>query len=100
MTVVDKATRMNHLIACSKTVTAAQTAQLYMREVAKIHGISSIIYIDRDAQFTSKFRKELRGLFGTQFRFNTAGHPQTQGNVERMNAVIGNEIALGIISNE
>ena len=89
MTFIDKATRMTHLIACSKTVTAAQSARLYMNEVAKIHGIPSIIYTDRGSQFTSKFWKELWGLFGTQLRYSTAYHPQTQGIVERMNAVIG-----------
>ena len=77
MTVIDKATKMTHLIACSKTVTAAQSTHLYMNEVAKIHGIPSIIYTDRGSQFTSKFWKELWGLFGKQLRYNTAYHPQT-----------------------
>ena len=44
ITVTDKATEITHLIPYSKTVTAAHTAQLYMREVAKIHGIPSIVY--------------------------------------------------------
>ena len=88
MTVIDKATRMTHLIACSKSVTAAQYAHLYMREVVKIHSISLILYAERGIQFTSKFWKELCGLFGTKLRFSTAYHPQTQGIVEQMNAVV------------
>ena len=39
MNVIDKATRITHLIVCSKFVTAAQSARLQMREVAKLHGI-------------------------------------------------------------
>ena len=50
------------------------------------------MYTDRGTQFTSKFWKELWGLFGTQLRYSTAYHPQTQGIVEWMNAVIGQMI--------
>ena len=34
MTVIDKATRMAHVIPCSKTATAVETARLYWRYVA------------------------------------------------------------------
>ena len=88
MTVIDKATRMTHLIPCSKTVIAQQTAQYYVNSVARLHGVPKFIYADRGTQFTSKLGKELWGLFGTGLRFSTAFHPQTQRIVERMNAVI------------
>ena len=64
MIVIDKATRIIHLINCSKSVTAAQSARTYMREVVVFHGILSIVYSDRGTQSTSKFWKELCGLFG------------------------------------
>ena len=48
---------MNHLIACSKSITAAQSARLYMREVAKLHGIPTFVYSDRGTHFTSNFGK-------------------------------------------
>ena len=89
MTVIDKATRMTHIIPCNKTVTAAETARLYWRYVAKLHGIPRCIYTDRGTQFTSRLWRELWEIMGTQLRFSTAYHPQTQGVVERMNAVIG-----------
>ena len=90
MIVIYKATRMTHLIPCSKTVAAQQGAQYYFINVAKLHGVPKFIYTDRETQFTSKFWKELWGLFGIGLRYSTAFHPQTQGIVERMNAVIGN----------
>ena len=43
MTVIDKATRMTHVIPCNKTITATETAPLYWRYVTKLHGIP--IYI-------------------------------------------------------
>ena len=89
LTVVDKATRMVHLIPCRKSTTAAEAAKLYWDNVVKLHGVPSVIYSDRGTQFTSQFWKTLWGLTGTQLRYSTAYHPQTQGVVERMNAVIG-----------
>ena len=89
LTVIDKATRMVHLIPCKKSVTAAETAKLYWDQVVKLHGVPKILYSDRGTQFTSQFWKVLWGLTGTQLRFSTAYHPQTQGVVERMNAVVG-----------
>ena len=59
MTVIDKATRMTHLIHCNKSISAAQTAKLYMPYIVKLHGIPRAIYIDRGTQFVSKFWREL-----------------------------------------
>ena len=60
-----------------------------MQYIVKLHGIPRTIYTDRGTQFVSKFWRELWGLLGTSLRYSTAFHPQTQGIVERMNAVIG-----------
>ena len=89
MMVIDKATRMAHLIYCGKSISAGQTAKLYMQYIVKLHGIPRPIYTDSGTQFASKFWRELWGLLGTSLRYSTAFHPQTQGIVERMNAVIG-----------
>ena len=107
MTVINEATRMTHVIPCTKTITAAQIAQLYWRHVAKLHGIPRCIYTDRGTQFSSRLWKELWAIMGTQLRFSIAYNPQTQGVVERMNAIIGQmlhcmlhelqEIEIGIL---
>ena len=65
MTVIDKANRMNHLIHCSKSSLAAQTAKLCIQYSVKLHGIPRAIYTDRGTQFISKFWRELWGLLGT-----------------------------------
>ena len=88
MTVIDKANRMIHLIHCRKSISATETERLYMRYIAKLHGVPRDIYTDRGNQFISKFWREIWGLLGTSLRYSTAYHPQTQGIVERMNAVV------------
>ena len=77
MILIVKATRMTHVIPCSKTITAAETARLYWRYVAKLHGIPRCIYTDRGTQFTSRLWRELWEIMDTQLRFTTAYHPQT-----------------------
>ena len=89
LTVVDKATRMVHLLPCKKSITAAETAKIFWENIVKLHGVPSVLYSDRGTQFTSNFWKSLWSLTGTQLKFSTAYHPQTQGVVERMNAVVG-----------
>ena len=89
MTVINKATRMIHLIPCNKAVTSTETARLYWRYVAKLPCISRCIYMDRGTQFISRMWRDLWEIIGTHLRFSTAYQPQTQGVVEGMNAVIG-----------
>ena len=84
-TVVDRATKYVHLIPCSETLTAVDTAQLFWRNVACMHGIPSSIVSDRDVRFTSQFWRTLWSTIGTHLRMGTSYHPQTSGMVERMN---------------
>ena len=79
MTIIDKATRMTHVIPCSRTITTAETTRLYSRYVKKLYGIPKCIYTDRGTQFISRLWRELWEIMGTQLRFSIAYHPQTQG---------------------
>ena len=88
LTIVDKATRMVHLIPCRKNITAVATAQLLWQHVVKLHGVPRAIYSDRGPQFTAASWQELWRLTGTGLKYSSAYHPQTQGVVERMNAVV------------
>ena len=56
---------------------------MYVQEIVRLHGIPLNIVSDRDPRFTSRFWKALQQAFGTQLRFSTAYHPQTDGQTER-----------------
>ena len=88
MTVVDRATKMVHLIPCQKTTTAGEAARLYWQHVVRLHGVPWAIHTDRGAQFVGRWWREIWTLLGTKLRYGTAYHPQSQGQVERMNAVV------------
>ena len=88
MTVVDHATKMVHLIPCKKTTTAGEIARLYWQQVVRLHRVPQAIHTDQGAQFVGRWWREIWTLLGTKLRYGTAYHPQSQGQVERMNAVV------------
>ena len=47
LTIVDKATRMVHLVPCRKNITAVATAQLLWNNVVRLHGMPRAIFPDR-----------------------------------------------------
>lgn len=51
--VVDRLSKMAHFIPMKGTPTAPETAQTFIREVIKLHGIPANIISDRGVQFTS-----------------------------------------------
>ncbi|KAG3125704.1 hypothetical protein PI126_g22648 [Phytophthora idaei] len=80
---------MVHLAAVSAEVTAVQTARLFVDMVFKHHGTPLDIVSDRDPRFTARFWQEVFILLGTQLSMPTADHPQTDGQTERVNRVLG-----------
>ncbi|GJP62447.1 hypothetical protein CLOP_g19509 [Closterium sp. NIES-67] len=85
LVVVDRLTKMAHFITCQQTITAEQTAQLFLTNVIRLHGLPSAIISDRDPKFTSNFWRHLWDQFGTKLQFSSAYHPQTDGQTERVN---------------
>ena len=88
MVVVDRASKMVHLVPCRKTITAGDAAKLYWKNIVKLHGVPRAIHSDRGAQFIGAVWREIWSLMGTSLRYGTAYHPQSQGQVERMNSVV------------
>ena len=88
MVIVDLLTKVSHLIPVKTTYTASDIARLFIKEIFRLHGLPKRIVSDRDAKFTSKFWTSLFQAVGTQLKFSTAYHPQTDGQTERVNQVL------------
>ncbi|KAG3186663.1 hypothetical protein PC128_g12880 [Phytophthora cactorum] len=86
---VDRFSKMHHLAAVPAEVTAVQTTRLFVDMVFKHHGMPRDIVSDRDPRFTARFWQEVFTLLGTQLSTSTADHPQTDGQTERVNRVLG-----------
>ena len=87
--VIDRFTKMAHFLPLGKEgKTAADLAVIFAREVWKNHGLLTDIVSDRDSRFTSETWKEFLRLLGIRPRMSTAFHPQTDGQMERLNQTI------------
>lgn len=81
--IVDRLTKSAHFLPFRMGQTTEQLAKMYMKEIVRLHGVPVSIVSDRDTRFTSHFWKSLQECLGTQLKFSTAYHPQTDGQSER-----------------
>ncbi|KAK4383414.1 Transposon Ty3-I Gag-Pol polyprotein [Sesamum angolense] len=58
----------------------------------KVNGMASVLVVvdrfSKDARFTRRFWTALFNMMGTELKFSTANHPQTDGQTERVNALV------------
>jgi archaellum component FlaC len=86
--IVDRFSKYATFIPATKDCTAEETARLLFKYVVKYWGLPKNIVSDRDPRFTGKLWTELFKLLGTDLHFSSSFHPQTDGQTERVNALL------------
>jgi len=81
--IVDRLTKSAHFLAMNLRMSRAKLAQLYIKEILRLHGVPSSIVSDRDPRFTSRFWQTLQEALGTKLTMSSAYHPQIDGQLER-----------------
>ena len=85
LVVVDRLTKMVHFISTIEKILAEGLARLFRDNMWKLHGLSKSIISDRGLQFVAGLMRELNQMLGIESKMSTAFHPQTDGQMERVN---------------
>ena len=81
--------KMICLKAITTNISSEGIAKIYKDDIWKLHRVSRKILSNRGPQFTSKFMEEFMKALGTKRQLLIAYHPQTDGQIERINQEIG-----------
>ena len=73
------------LCSCNKNIDAAEVAKLFFLHVFHHYSLHNRCISDWGPQFTSAFARELAHLLKYDLKFSSAYHPQTDGEMERVN---------------
>ena len=68
--------------------TAEQLADLYAWNIFRLHGLPKTVVSDQGTQFIAKFWKGLCKILKIEALLSTPYHPETDGQTERMNAIL------------
>ena len=74
---VDRLTKVCRLLTVSMSWSVDRLAKLYVERIVPLHEILVTIVSDRDPRFTSGFWRSLQRVVGTELKYSSAYHPQT-----------------------
>ena len=76
---------MAHFVPCHEEITAKESANLFISNCYRLHGVPKVIVFDRDPKFVGQFWQSFMGKLNTKLNVSTARHPRTDGLTERVN---------------
>ena len=88
MVVVNKLSKSSHFVLFQSTCKAIDIANIFMKEIFRLHGMPKEIVSDPNTKITSSLWKSLMVGFETKLLFSRAYHPQTDGQTERVNQIV------------
>ena len=80
---VYKLSKETHFVFVKTTYKAANIANIFMKEIFRLHGNSKVIISDRDPKFIGNFWKSLFKGQENKLNFSTSYHLQMDGKKER-----------------
>ena len=96
MVVADKISKEAHFILVKTTYKGTDIVDIFMKEIFHLHGIPKMIISDRDPKFTGNLWKSLFKGLGTKLNFSSSYHPQTDGQIERVNIFLEDMLRIHV----
>ncbi|KAE8207002.1 hypothetical protein CF327_g7436, partial [Tilletia walkeri] len=85
----DKFSKFGIFYPCKTTDSAKDTAMRFIKHAFPWTGLPKKLISDRDVRFTSEFWQNMVTALDIRHGMSTAYHPQTDGQVERLNQQLG-----------
>ena len=98
--VVDRLTKSVHFLSVRTDYSLDKLAELYIKEIVRLHGIPISIISDRDPRFTSRFWGKFQTTLGTRLKFSTEFHPQTDRQSKRVIQILEDMLRSCVIDYE
>jgi len=95
--IVDRLIKCAHFIPFRVGQSTETLAERYMQEIIKLHRVLVSIMSDRDTRFLSNFWQSLQTSLGSKLKFNTAYHPQIEGQSERTIQILENMLRACVL---
>jgi transposase InsO family protein len=90
LVIVDKLIKYAHFLVLAHPFTTQTVAPLFMDNIIKLHGPPVTIVTDRDRIFTSKLWQDIFKSMKISLQYNSAYHPQADGQTKRVNQCLKN----------
>jgi hypothetical protein len=95
--IVDRLTKSAHFIPIHTKYQVEKYVEIYIAHVLCLHGVPKMIISDRGLQFVARFWEQLHASLGTHLIHNSAYHPQTDGQTERVNQILEDMLRAYVI---
>jgi hypothetical protein len=79
------------------THTMDNIAEIFMKEIDRLHVIPRTIVSNKDTKFTSNFWRGLFKGFGKNLNFSKTYHPETDGKSETVNQIIEDMLRMHVM---
>ena len=97
--VVDRLSKYAHFCSLAHPYTAKQVAEVFVKEIIRLHGVPKTIVSDRDPLFMSLFWREIFKLQGTALHTNSAYHPESDGKQKSPTGAWKHTYAASLVTN-
>lgn len=82
--------KYSHFLLLKHPFSAKTVAEVFIKEVVRLHGVPKSIVNDRDSIFMSLLWKELFRLQGNRLKMSSSYHPEMDGQSEALNKCLEN----------